>query len=76
MQFYLDEKDPLSGDWDDVPVDLSFIYEDEKPAGRHSFLRVKEDKFVLAITDSSLYYCLSKVNKKNNLFVLSMPKIQ
>jgi hypothetical protein len=46
MQFYLDEKDPLSGDWDDVPVDLSFIYEDEKPAGRHSFLRVKEDKFV------------------------------
>lgn len=32
--------------WDDTPIDLSFLYEDEKPAGRHGFLKVKDDKFV------------------------------
>ncbi|MGE5557990.1 MAG: hypothetical protein ACM3WV_05185 [Bacillota bacterium] len=32
--------------WDDVPIDLSFIYEGEKPAGKHGFLTVKGDKFV------------------------------
>jgi len=32
--------------WDDAPVDLSFIFENEKPAGRHGFLKVKGDKFV------------------------------
>lgn len=32
--------------WDDVPVDLSFIYENEKPAGKHGFLEVQGDKFV------------------------------
>lgn len=32
--------------WNDVPIDLSFIFEDEKPAGKHGFLKVKGDKFV------------------------------
>ena len=32
--------------WDDAPLDLSSIYEDEKPAGRHGFLTVKGDKLV------------------------------
>lgn len=32
--------------WNDVPVDLSFVYEKEKPAGRHGFLTVKGDKFI------------------------------
>lgn len=32
--------------WDDAPVDLSFLYESEKPAGKHGFLMVKGDKFV------------------------------
>ncbi len=32
--------------WDDVPIDLSFIYQDEKPAGKHGFLQVKEGEFV------------------------------
>jgi hypothetical protein len=32
--------------WDDVPVDLSFIYEDEKPAGKHGFLKVDGDRFI------------------------------
>jgi hypothetical protein len=31
--------------WDDVPIDLSFIYDDEKPAGRHGFLKVEGDRF-------------------------------
>ncbi|MEA4847574.1 MAG: hypothetical protein VB106_10120, partial [Clostridiaceae bacterium] len=32
--------------WDDVPVDLSFVFEKEKPAGKHGFLKVAGDKFV------------------------------
>lgn len=32
--------------WDDAPIDLSFLYEKEKPAGKHGFLMVKSDKFV------------------------------
>ncbi len=31
---------------DDMPIDLSFIYKDERPAGKHGFLTVKQDKFV------------------------------
>jgi hypothetical protein len=31
--------------WDDAPLDLSFLYADEKPAGRHGFLKVKGTKF-------------------------------
>lgn len=32
--------------WDDAPIDLSFIFADEKPAGRHGFLQVRNAKFV------------------------------
>jgi len=32
--------------WDDVPIDLSFIYENEKPAGKHGFLKVEGSRFV------------------------------
>ncbi len=33
--------------WDDqLPLDLSFLYEHERPAGRHGFLQVRADKFV------------------------------
>ncbi len=32
--------------WDDAPVDLSFVYEKENPAGKHGFLTVRGDKFV------------------------------
>ena len=31
---------------DDVPVDISFVFEDEKPAGKHGFLRVQGRDFV------------------------------
>jgi hypothetical protein len=37
---------PYTLPWDDMPIDLSFIYEKEKPAGKHGFLQVKGDKFV------------------------------
>ena len=34
--------------WDDAPVDLSFIFEGEKPAGRHGFLQAKDGRMVFA----------------------------
>lgn len=37
---------PYTLPWDDMPIDLSFIYEKEKPAGKHGFLTVKDDKLV------------------------------
>lgn len=37
---------PYTLPWDDMPIDLSFIYEKEKPAGRHGFLKAEGDKFV------------------------------
>jgi hypothetical protein len=37
---------PFEYPWDDAPLDLSFLYEKEKPAGIHGFLTVKGSKFV------------------------------
>jgi len=37
---------PYTLPWDDMPVDLSFIYKSEKPAGKHGFLQVKGEKFI------------------------------
>ncbi len=37
---------PYSLHWNDAPLDLSFLFEQEKPAGKHGFLTVHEDKFV------------------------------
>ncbi len=31
---------------DDVPIDISFIFEDEKPAGKHGFIKVSGRDFV------------------------------
>ena len=33
---------------DDVPVDISFVFAEEKPAGKHGFLQVKGRNFVFA----------------------------
>jgi hypothetical protein len=30
--------------WDEMPIDLSFIYQYEKPEGKHGALIVKRDK--------------------------------
>lgn len=37
---------PYSLHWDDAPLDLSFLFEEEKPAGKHGFLTVQGDKLV------------------------------
>jgi hypothetical protein len=34
--------------WDSAPLDLSFLYKEEAPAGKHGFLKVRDDKFVFA----------------------------
>lgn len=37
---------PFTLPWDDMPVDLSWVYKADKPAGNHGFLKAKEAKFV------------------------------
>jgi hypothetical protein len=37
---------PYTLPWDDMPIDLSFIYEKEKPAGKHGFLKTQGEKFI------------------------------
>lgn len=32
--------------WDKMPIDISFVFENEKPAGKHGFLQVKGEDFV------------------------------
>lgn len=36
---------PYPSYYDDVPVDLSFVYKDEKPAGKHGFVKAAGDHF-------------------------------
>ncbi len=37
---------PYTLPWDNMPIDISYIYKDERPAGKHGFLTVKENRFV------------------------------
>ncbi len=37
---------PYTLPWDNMPVDLSFVYEKEKPAGKHGFLKAEGGKFI------------------------------
>ena len=37
---------PYTLPWDDMPIDLSYIYKNDIPAGNRGFLKVKGDKFV------------------------------
>jgi hypothetical protein len=38
---------PFTLAWDDhLPVDISFVFDDEKPAGKHGFLTVRDHNFV------------------------------
>ncbi len=37
---------PYTLPWDDMPIDISFVFRKEKPAGKHGFLKVAADKFV------------------------------
>ena len=37
---------PYTLPWDDMPVDLSFVYKNDKPAGNHGFLKAQGEKFI------------------------------
>jgi len=37
---------PYSLHWDDAPLDISFVFEQEKPAGIHGFLTLQGDRMV------------------------------
>lgn len=36
---------PYTLPWDDMPIDLSFMYKNDKPAGKHGFLKAQGEKF-------------------------------
>ena len=36
---------PMPAYYDDMPVDISFVFEDEKPAGKHGFLKAVGEDF-------------------------------
>jgi len=36
---------PYTLPWDDMPIDLSSVYKDEKPAGKHGFLTAQGNQF-------------------------------
>lgn len=36
---------PMPAYYDNMPVDISFVFEDEKPAGKHGFLKVDGEDF-------------------------------
>ena len=38
---------PYTLPWDDMPLDLSFIYKNDKPAGERGFLKVEGDKMCI-----------------------------
>lgn len=42
--------------WDEAPVDISFVFKHEKPAGRHGFLKVKGDAFVFEDGTPGLFW--------------------
>ena len=37
---------PFSLHWDSAPLDISYVFENEKPAGKHGFLTIRGDKMV------------------------------
>lgn len=42
---FVSKKIPYTLKWDRMPVDISFVFENEKPAGKHGFLTVKNGDF-------------------------------
>ena len=46
MNTFKAKKIPYPLLWDKMPVDISYIFENEKPAGKHGFLKSKGDKLV------------------------------
>ena len=47
---------------DMMPVDISFVFEDEKPAGKHGFCRAQGENFVFEV-----YACTTDISRQNNL---------
>ena len=43
---------PMPAYVDSMPVDISFVFEDEKPAGKHGFCKAKGDN--LYVEDGTL----------------------
>jgi len=47
---------PYPVHWNEAPVDISFVFKQEKPAGRHGFLQVKGDQFVFEDGTPGLFW--------------------
>lgn len=46
MQTKIDRIVKFTPPWDDSPIDISFVFENEMPAGKHGFLTCKDGKMV------------------------------
>ena len=46
MQTTIDRIVKFTPPWDDSPIDISFVFENEMPAGKHGFLTCKDGKMV------------------------------
>ena len=53
--------------WDDAPVDISFVFENEKPAGIHGFVTQKEDTFVFEDGTEARFWGTNFISKSTNV---------
>jgi hypothetical protein len=42
--------------WDDVPIDISFVFKNEKPAGKHGFLKTEGENFVFEDGTKAIFW--------------------
>ena len=65
MQTNIDRTVKFTPPWDDSPIDISFVFENEMPAGKHGFLTCKDGKMVFEDGVEAKFYS-DRVEVDNN----------